>query len=60
VPRFATIGENADGDYFYDHRFPTRIEKVQVGEKEVYRTPLLPGFELSVGRLLGVADSLEK
>ncbi len=25
-------------------------------EKDVYRTPLLPGFELSVGKLLGVAD----
>ncbi len=27
-----------------------------LGEKDVYRTPLLPGFELSVGKLLGVAD----
>ena len=29
---------------------------VCVGENESYTTPLLPGFELSVGRLLQVAD----
>ena len=27
-----------------------------VGESETYQTPLLPGFELQLARLLGVAD----
>ncbi len=31
--------------------------KLVVKEHEVYRTPLLPGFELSLARLFGVADS---
>ena len=34
--------------------------KLVVKENEVYRTPLLPGFELPLARLLGVADSWEQ
>lgn len=31
-----------------------------VGENDVYRAPLLPGFELPLQRLLAVADELER
>src|SRR5207249_8671231 len=31
-------------------------EKVVVQENEIYRTPLLPGFELPLAKLLAVAD----
>jgi Uma2 family endonuclease len=34
--------------------------EIQVGEKELYRSPLLPGFELSLAHILAVADRWEK
>ncbi len=58
--------EEADGNFAYEliHGVlvvvPPPLEcdgpDVCVGENEGYTTPLLPGFELSVGRLLQVAD----
>ncbi len=35
---------------------PTGPEEIVVRESETYRTPLLPGFELPLARLLAVAD----
>ncbi len=35
-------------------------QELVLTEKDVYRTPLLPGFELSVGKLLGVADQWKR
>jgi Uma2 family endonuclease len=35
---------------------PTGPEEVVIAEGAVYRTPLLPGFELPLARLLAVAD----
>jgi Uma2 family endonuclease len=35
---------------------PESPEELLVREDEVYRTPLLPGFELPLGKLLAVAD----
>lgn len=37
-----------------------QVRETVVQETEVYTTPLLPGFELPLARLLGVADSLEQ
>ncbi|MCI0376279.1 MAG: Uma2 family endonuclease [Gemmataceae bacterium] len=37
-----------------------RIKKKVIGEKEVYTTPLLPGFELRLARLLSLADEWQK
>ena len=46
------------------HRRMTIVRRDQpdvvLGEKDVYRTPLLPGFELPLKRLLDVADELER
>jgi Uma2 family endonuclease len=35
---------------------PTGPEEIVIHAKETYRTPLLPGFELPLARLLAVAD----
>jgi Uma2 family endonuclease len=35
---------------------PEGAQEIVVGEADVYRTPLLPGFELPLGRLLALAD----
>jgi Uma2 family endonuclease len=35
---------------------PEGTQEIVVGEADVYRTPLLPGFELPLGRLLALAD----
>jgi Uma2 family endonuclease len=35
---------------------PASAVEVVVGENETYRSPLLPGFELPLARLLGLAD----
>ena len=52
------------GEYWVIDRFRRTLtvyrpgqRKLVVKENEVYRTPLLPGFELPLARLLGVADS---
>lgn len=37
---------------------PKRPRELVISEEETYSTPLLPGFELSLGRLLEVADML--
>jgi Uma2 family endonuclease len=37
-------------------RPPAEPAEQVIGESETYRTPLLPGFELPLGRLLGLAD----
>jgi Uma2 family endonuclease len=37
---------------------PRRPQELVIGEKEIYRTPLLPGFEPFLRRLLAVADML--
>jgi Uma2 family endonuclease len=37
---------------------PRRPQRLVTGEKEVYTTPLLPGFKLPLARLLAVADML--
>lgn len=37
-----------------------RSRKQTIKEKQVYTTPLLPGFELQLARLLAVADEWEK
>jgi Uma2 family endonuclease len=39
---------------------PRRPEVLVINEKEVYTTPLLPGFELPLKKLLAVADMLDK
>jgi Uma2 family endonuclease len=39
---------------------PRRPRELVVGEGETYSTPLLPGFELPLGRLLEVADMLRQ
>jgi Uma2 family endonuclease len=39
---------------------PRRPEILIINEKEVYTTPLLPGFELPLKKLLAVADMLDK
>src|SRR5262249_43371327 len=36
---------------------PNGLQELIIGENDVYRTPLLPGFELPLARLLAVADS---
>lgn len=36
-----------------------RLSKKVIQEQEVYRTPLLPGFELPLSEILGVVDMLE-
>ena len=36
------------------------IQEKTVGDKEVYTTPLLPGFELPLGKLLAVCDDWRK
>ena len=36
-----------------------RLSKKVIQEHEVYRTPLLPGFELPLSEILGVVDMLE-
>ena len=41
------------------HR-PRHPQVVIISEKEVYTTPLLPGFKLSLKKLLAVADMLDK
>jgi Uma2 family endonuclease len=41
----------------FRHR-PRRPQQLVIGEKEVYTTPLLPGFKLPLARLLEVADML--
>lgn len=38
---------------------PTKPVEIRVKEDEIYRPPLLPGFELPVGRLLAIADRWE-
>lgn len=38
------------------HRRGERWVKRTVGEAETYRTPLLPGFELSLAKLLAISD----
>jgi len=39
---------------------PRRPQVLLIAEKEVYMTPLLPGFKLPLARLLAVADMLEE
>jgi Uma2 family endonuclease len=39
---------------------PAGVEEVVIPENETYRTPLLPGFELSLARLLAVADLMNQ
>ncbi len=39
---------------------PGGPQELVVGENETYQTPLLPGFELPLGRLLAVADAWEQ
>ncbi len=36
------------------------FQQAEFGEADTYRTPLLPGFELPVGRILSVADDWTK
>lgn len=36
------------------------FQSAEIGEADTYRTPLLPGFELPVGRILAVADRWSK
>jgi Uma2 family endonuclease len=36
-----------------------KVHKQVLGEKDTYTTPLLPGFELPLGRLLALADAWE-
>ena len=38
------------------HRRGVRWAKRVIGEDEIYRTPLLPGFELPLAKLLAVSD----
>jgi Uma2 family endonuclease len=42
------------------HYQPEGPHELVVAERETYRTPLLPGFELPLARLLAVADQLEQ
>jgi Uma2 family endonuclease len=39
---------------------PGRSGELVIREKEIYRTPLLPGFELPLARLLAVADEWDE
>ena len=41
-------------------RHGKKIQKLVVTEKQVYETPLLPDFELLVGKLLELADAWEQ
>lgn len=54
-------------EYWIIDRFARRMTAVRrgqpdilVGEKDVYTTPLLPGFGLPLAQLLSVADLIEK
>ncbi|HEV3262947.1 MAG TPA: Uma2 family endonuclease [Gemmataceae bacterium] len=42
------------------HNRPGGVEEQVIRENETYSTPLLPGFELPLARLFGVADSWEQ
>ncbi len=37
-----------------------KTQEIMIQEHEVYRTPLLPGFELPLARLLAVADEMDQ
>jgi Uma2 family endonuclease len=39
---------------------PSGVTEIVVGENEIYTTPLLPGFELPLARLLAEADKLRR
>jgi len=39
---------------------PNRPRRLVIREGEIYTTPLLPGFELPLARLLALADALEQ
>lgn len=54
-------------EYWVVDRFRRRMcvfrrgePEIVVGENEVYRTPLLPGFELPLKQLFAVSDALEQ
>ncbi|HQU42337.1 MAG TPA: Uma2 family endonuclease [Pirellulales bacterium] len=42
------------------HRRGPRWSKRVIGEAETYRTPVLPGFELSLAKLLAVSDQYQE
>ena len=51
------------GEYWVIDRFQRRMtvyrgagEEIVISEGEIYRTDLLPGFELPLARLLAIAD----
>lgn len=61
---YMTVGQE---EYWIIDRFRRRMTVVRrnqpdvvVGANDIYRTPLLPGFELPLKRLLDVADELER
>ena len=39
---------------------PRRPQILVVSEKQIYTTPLLPGFELSLAKLLAVSDKYRR
>jgi hypothetical protein len=39
---------------------PGRSGELVIREKDVYRTPLLPGFELPLAQLLAIADEWDE